>query len=92
LKFGEEDPFALMERMPQRVFRLWQLFWQREPWGGFQDDLRFAKVLRVLDLTYRGGEAQAPHEFFPSLARFIPDEDAGVGIDEFCAAWGVAKD
>lgn len=49
-----EDPIAMLERMPLRVWRLWRLYEQLEPWRSSDEPGR----ARPVD-TYSGPEGVA---------------------------------
>lgn len=46
----------------------WQAFYELEPWGGRQEDLRAAMICHVQSAAW-GGKPTPPEQFFPSLRK-----------------------
>lgn len=72
-EFGEEDPYAMMERMPAKTFNAWRQFWRSDPFGAEADWLRNGILAATVanSAPFRGKDSKvaSPSDFMP------PDPD-----------------
>lgn len=64
---GEPDVDALLARMTAAQFREWCAFYELEPWGPVQEDLRAGLLCSLTQNLWSEGRKVGPDHFFPSL-------------------------
>jgi len=68
LALGEENPDALLDRLPAAVFDGWLTYYTVEPFGPRAEQLRAGLLCSTAHNGLFGGERVTPATFFPSLA------------------------
>jgi hypothetical protein len=78
----------MLARMPRGLWQEWQAYFEIEPWGGPQDDLRAGYMAAMYHNAHRkdGAEAKSPGDFFPSLRQERRPERP-LSVEVQCAMW-----
>lgn len=73
LELGEENPHAMMARMPAETFRAWQQCWQKYPFGAHGEWIRNAQLQCTIAnfAPFRGKDAKVFE-----VADFMPPDPA----------------
>lgn len=82
LAFGRWDVDQFLSEMPGYVFRRWCEFGELEPFGGFNEELRFATLQSTM-AALRGHKNSKPRDFMPKGTLIDEEEETGSGWKGF---------